>query len=130
MYLIKLTIKRRIHKFIKKLCNKKNVLHGCLKNTGGCRAEYDHTCKTYKKAVLQNSIQIKNGAIHSTNRKQFFKYTSSKTLIHFDIPSLRNENGDLETQDNTKAEILNHFLSSIFTKNNNNKPVFKSRVLT
>ena len=62
-------------------------------------------------AVLQNSIQIENEAIHSADRKQFFKYKNSKTRTHSEIPPLRNENGDLETQDGAKAKILNYFFS-------------------
>ena len=120
--------KRRIPKFIKKLYNKKNVLHRCLKNTGKGHAEYAHTCKMYKDAVLQNSIQIENEAIYSADRKQFFKYINSKTRTYSEIPPLRNENGDLETQDGAKAKILNNFFSSVFTNDNNNKPAFKSRV--
>ena len=63
----------------------------------------------YKDAVLQNSIQIENEALYSNDRKQFFKYINSKTHTHSEISPLRNENGDLETQDDAKAEILNHF---------------------
>ena len=63
----------------------------------------------YKDAVLQNSIHIENEAIYSADRKQFFKYISLKTCTHSEIPPLRNENGDFETQDGAKAKILNHF---------------------
>ena len=66
-----------------------------------------------KDAVFQNSIQIENEAIYSVDRKQFFKYINSKTRIHFEIPPLRHENGDLETQDDAKAEILNHLLFGV-----------------
>ena len=107
--------------------NKKNVLHRHLKNTGKGHAEYIRTCKLYKDVVLQNSIKIENEAIYSANQKQFFKCINSKIHTHSEMSPLRNENGDLETQDDTKAKILNQFFFSVFTNDNDNKKAFKNR---
>jgi Reverse transcriptase (RNA-dependent DNA polymerase)/Endonuclease-reverse transcriptase len=120
--------KRRVPKHIKKLYNKKNSLHRRLLNTGNGRNDYAKICRRYKDAVVQHAIQLENEAIYSGDQKQFFKYLNSKTRSRSCIPPLRNENGEIMTQDNVKAEILNNFFSSVFTNDNNINPPFPSRV--
>jgi hypothetical protein len=45
------------------------------------------------------------------------------------IPPLRKENGELEILDIDKAEILNNFFTSVFTKDDNVNPPFPNRTL-
>ena len=51
------------------------------------------------------------------NLKLFSKFVTSKTQIKTGIGDLQDENGKIITNDMDKAESLNSFFSSVFTKN-------------
>ena len=60
-----------------------------------------------------------------TNPKAFFNYASSKLKTESSVPNLEKPNGDLTTNDTEKANVLNDFLSSVFTcEDANNIPNF------
>ncbi|GAB0209094.1 mitochondrial enolase superfamily member 1 [Grus japonensis] len=49
------------------------------------------------------------------NKKSFYRYVSDKRRMRENVGPLRNETGDLVTQDMEKAEVLNDFFASVFT---------------
>ncbi|GAB0185560.1 mitochondrial enolase superfamily member 1 [Grus japonensis] len=49
------------------------------------------------------------------NKKSFYRYVSDKRRTRENVGPLRNETGDLVTQDMEKAEVLNDFFASVFT---------------
>ncbi|GAB0203364.1 mitochondrial enolase superfamily member 1 [Grus japonensis] len=49
------------------------------------------------------------------NKKSFYRYVSDKRRTRENVGPLRNETGDLVTQDMEKAEVLNAFFASVFT---------------
>ncbi|GAB0203837.1 hypothetical protein GRJ2_002849300 [Grus japonensis] len=49
------------------------------------------------------------------NKKSFYRYVSDKRRTRENVGPLRNEMGDLVTQDMEKAEVLNDFFASVFT---------------
>ncbi|GAB0178428.1 mitochondrial enolase superfamily member 1 [Grus japonensis] len=49
------------------------------------------------------------------NKKSFYRYVSDKRRTRENVGPLRNEKGDLVTQDMEKAEVLNDFFASDFT---------------
>ncbi len=73
----------------------------------------------------QKRVQ-KSIAIESKNTpKAFFKYANSKLKTKSTMP-LEKTDGTKTTNDTEKAEDLNKFFSSIFTKENlNNFPLFE-----
>ena len=53
-----------------------------------------------------------------TDNKAFWKYVQSKTKVKGSIEGLENENGDIVTDNREKANVLNDYFSSVFTKEN------------
>lgn len=53
-----------------------------------------------------------------TNPKAFWKYTQSKTTVRSGVSDLRDSDGNLCNEDESKAEILNDFFCSVFTREN------------
>ncbi len=51
-----------------------------------------------------------------TNPKLFWKYVHSKTKTRHPISDLQKEDGTLTANDHEKAEVLNQFFTSVFTK--------------
>ena len=49
------------------------------------------------------------------NKKSFYRYISDKRKASENMGPLWKETGDLLTQDMEKAEVLNDFLTSVFT---------------
>ncbi|GAB0188641.1 mitochondrial enolase superfamily member 1 [Grus japonensis] len=49
------------------------------------------------------------------NKKSFYRYVIDKRRTRENVGPLRNETGDLVTQDMEKAEVLNDFFASVFT---------------
>ncbi|GAB0207625.1 hypothetical protein GRJ2_003228200 [Grus japonensis] len=49
------------------------------------------------------------------NKKSFYRYFSDKRKARENVGPLRNETGDLVTQDMEKAEVLDDFFASVFT---------------
>ncbi|GAB0210014.1 mitochondrial enolase superfamily member 1 [Grus japonensis] len=49
------------------------------------------------------------------NKKSFYRYVSDKRRTRENVGPLRNETGDLVTQDREKAEVFNDFFASVFT---------------
>ena len=63
------------------------------------------------------------------NPKSFWKFVKSKSKTRSGIGDLKNNSGEWISDDHEKANELNTFFSSVFTKNENNyMPEFKSDV--
>ena len=63
------------------------------------------------------------------NPKSFWKFVKSKSKTRSGIRDLKNNSGEWISDDHEKANELNTFFSSVFTKNKNNyMPEFKSDV--
>ena len=63
--------------------------------------------KSFEKKIAKDCKQ---------NPKAFWSYYSSQNKTHSDIPTLEDERGKKFTTDKEKAEALNSFFSSVFTK--------------
>ena len=73
------------------------------------RAKKDHEKKVAKDSKI--------------NSKVFWKHVRSKTKAASGVSPLKKENGESATGDDEKADILNIYFSSVFTKENlNNVP--------
>ena len=75
--------------------------------------------RDYERNLAKNS---------KTNPKAFFSYVNSKLKTRPTIPDLKKSNGELTSNDHEKAEVLNNFFSSVFTRENTDAvPDFEAR---
>ncbi|GAB0205783.1 mitochondrial enolase superfamily member 1 [Grus japonensis] len=79
--------------------------------------EYRETVRAARDQVRKAKalIEISLARDVKANKKSFYRYVSEKRRMRENVGPLRNEMGDLVTQDTEKAEVLNDFLASVFT---------------
>ncbi|GAB0185675.1 mitochondrial enolase superfamily member 1 [Grus japonensis] len=79
--------------------------------------EYRETVQAARDQVRKAKalIEISLARDVKDNKKSFYRYVSDKRRTREDVGPLRNETGDLVTQDVEKAEVLNDFFASVFT---------------
>ena len=67
-----------------------------------------------KKANKQFELKLANNI--KEDRKSFFAYVRSKSKSNVNVSSLADRQGELTSGSKAKAEMLNDFFSSVFTK--------------
>ncbi|GAB0206940.1 mitochondrial enolase superfamily member 1 [Grus japonensis] len=79
--------------------------------------EYRETVQAARDQVRKAKalIEISLARDIKGNKKSFYRYVSDKRRMRENVGPLRNETGDLVTQDMEKAEVLNDFFASVFT---------------
>ncbi|GAB0187691.1 hypothetical protein GRJ2_001234400 [Grus japonensis] len=79
--------------------------------------EYRETVQAAREQVRKAKalIEISLARDIKGNKKRFYRYVSDKRRMRENVGPLRNETGDLVTQDMEKAEVLNDFFASVFT---------------
>ncbi|GAB0186720.1 mitochondrial enolase superfamily member 1 [Grus japonensis] len=79
--------------------------------------EYRETVRAARDQVRKAKalIEINLARDVKDNKKSFYRYVSDKRRTRENVGPLRNETGDLVTQDMEKAEVINYFFASVFT---------------
>ncbi|GAB0176407.1 mitochondrial enolase superfamily member 1 [Grus japonensis] len=79
--------------------------------------EYRETVQAAREQVrkAKGLIEISLARDVKDNKKSFYRYVSDKRRTRENVGPLRNETGDLVTQDMEKAEVFNDFFASVFT---------------
>ncbi|GAB0177815.1 mitochondrial enolase superfamily member 1 [Grus japonensis] len=79
--------------------------------------EYRETVQAARDQVRKAKalIEISLARDVRDNKKSFYRYVSDKRRTRENVGPLRNEMGELVTQDMEKAEVLNDFFASVFT---------------
>ena len=117
--------------YIRKLIARKNCLWRHLKRLPGntvTRAQYRKVCTECKHAIRQYELATEQKIIDAGDSGQFFKYVNKKLGRSHDIGILNDRKGETVETDADKAELLNHFFSSVNVTDNNVLPDFSSRV--
>ena len=85
------------------------------------------TNKEIRKASRENEKSIAKEC--KSNPKSFWKYVRTKTKAKTGLSPLRKRNGDIALTDNEKADTLNEYFTSVFTKENlDNLPPVKEAI--
>ena len=96
--------------------------------------DYENYCKirnSVTKAVKFAKKKYQKGLAASikTSPKSFWSHVKEETKSKSTIGDLRDKDGDLKTEDQEKANILNDFFSSVFTVEGNSElPDFEQKV--
>ncbi|GAB0206425.1 mitochondrial enolase superfamily member 1 [Grus japonensis] len=79
--------------------------------------EYRETVRAARDQVRKAKALIELNLARDVkdNKKSFYRYVSDKRRTRENVGPLRNETGDLVTQDMEKAEVLSDFFASVFT---------------
>ncbi|GAB0207003.1 mitochondrial enolase superfamily member 1 [Grus japonensis] len=79
--------------------------------------EYRETVQAARDQVRKAKalIEISLARDVKGNKKSLYRYVSDKRRTKENVGPLRNETGNLVTQDMEKAEVLNNFFASVFT---------------
>ena len=78
-----------------------------------------HARRKYEKGIARDV---------NSNPKAFWKYVHSKSHVKSGIGNLKDNCGNNVTDDRSKADILNNFFSSVFTKETGELPPFDVQV--
>ncbi|GAB0182718.1 mitochondrial enolase superfamily member 1 [Grus japonensis] len=79
--------------------------------------EYRETVRAAREQVRKAKAltEISLARDVKNNKKSFYRHVSDKRRTRENVGPLRNETGDLVTQDTEKAEVPNDFFASVFT---------------
>ncbi|GAB0188890.1 eukaryotic translation initiation factor 4E [Grus japonensis] len=84
-----------------------------------CGAVVNVRTKGDKIAIWTTECENRDAVTHigdvKDKKKSFYRYVSDKRRTRENVGPLRNETGDLVTQDVEKAEVLNDFFALVFT---------------
>ncbi|GAB0182454.1 mitochondrial enolase superfamily member 1 [Grus japonensis] len=79
--------------------------------------EYRETVRAAREQVRKAKALIETTLARDVkDKKSFYRYVSDKRRTRKNVGPLQNEMGDLVTQDMEKAEVLNDFFASVFTR--------------
>ncbi|GAB0195793.1 mitochondrial enolase superfamily member 1 [Grus japonensis] len=105
-----------VQELLSKVIQKKEAYRG-RKQGQVAWEKYRETVRAARDQVRKAKalIEISLARDVKDNKKSFYRYVSDKRRTRENVGPLRNETGDLVTQDMEKAEVLNDFFASVFT---------------
>uniref|UniRef100_A0A8C3H5H4 Reverse transcriptase domain-containing protein n=1 Tax=Chrysemys picta bellii TaxID=8478 RepID=A0A8C3H5H4_CHRPI len=82
------------------------------------REEYKNIAQACRSEIrkAKSHLELQLARDVKSNKKGFYRYVSSKKKVKESVGPLLNEGGNLVTEDVEKANVLNDFFASVFTK--------------
>ena len=124
-------VKRKYPKTIRKLmCNKQCAWRASKRqpHNADLANKYSKLAYECKQAMQLHEIELENRVVESKNIGTFYKYVNKKMAHPSGIGVLYGSNNSPVVDDLSKAELLNSYLESVYTDDNNVLPPFDSRV--
>ena len=116
--LTKFKLKRDLFKSFKTNPTKENYIKYC---------EARNSVKSEVRKAKKEK-ELKMAQLVKSNPKAFYQYVASQSKPKEKVSNLVKEDGNLTDNDQEKAEVLNTFFSSVFTREStDNKPHFEKR---
>ena len=115
---------RRYPKYIRKLLAKKKKLYPRRKKNYEFMHSYKLASVAYTKAVSDYLQHLESSLVDKNNIKSFFSYANSKLRCKVEIPPLVDDNGNIITDNQEKAELFNQVFANVFTSDNGQFPHF------
>ena len=115
---------------LKKLIKKKNKLYNKARQSKK-KEEWDyykvhkrHTQKALRQAHWEHVNTILEDSLESGNRKPFWKYIKAKKKVNIGVAPIKDK-GQLYSDSQTKAELLNKQFKSVFKQEKTDEPLLK-----
>jgi len=127
----RLNVKRyRYPKYIRNELNKKHRAWVRYKklNTTESKQHYNEVARKCKVVIYEFESLKEKKIIESKNLGQFYRHVNSRLSCKSGVAPLRRTDGTYIADNQEKANILNEFFGSVFTKDNGIDPHFSSRV--
>ena len=115
-------------KHIKCMAKKKNLLYKRLKQNKELKEQHKKLSYDYDKEVSKWYDYVENKVCSSQNPSSFYKYANKKMKTINSLPPLIDQNGNLITDDQTKANIFNEVFQSVYCTDNGNPLKLTSRI--
>lgn len=117
-------------KYLRRLQQKKRQIYRKYHRDPSFFYAYKAICAKFSENVKQYICNYENDIVRNPNDKVFFSYLRQKLNSRPDIPSIKDDNGNLIHDSTDKAEFFNQYFKSILIDDDGNLPHLASYTTT
>ena len=119
----KTKIRKKQPKKILKLLKEKHRLYKKSKTDRSFKVAYREQSKKYKSALRECRKRNEENVLKSQDKKVLYNYMKNRLNTRHRMPPLRQPNGEITLDSQTKANLLNQTFAKVYLKNDNNKKI-------